>query len=374
MFGRACSGIPIKCGPTEVPRGWGSVSQGEMRVVETAGAVSPKRYGSEFKRRSNASTSVRYALEEMKFVKSIDDLRILGSKVAYKVPTIRWNSAPRKTPTVPPSVQIEPTNVCNLRCTTCPGSRTAFPRGYMDFDLFTSIVSSAAAIGVKRIHLYLRGEPTLHPRIFDMIAFIKSAGLPVHITTNGTRLTPEKSAELLRTGVNSADQLTVSILGHSKENHEAVMVGVDHDQVVDNIEQLVRLRKEMHVNGPVIETILNAPPEGQYESEDFLRFWRGTVDHARLGEISIEFKEYGTDGVERVRRDHPCNAIYERLLVAWNGQVPQCNGDFDAEVILGDLNSDSIQDVWHCDRLREVRAVHESRQLESLPMCLHCDL
>jgi radical SAM protein with 4Fe4S-binding SPASM domain len=244
----------------------------------------------------------------------------------------------------------------------------------MDMGLFRKIVSSASEIGVKRIHLYLRGESMLHPGIFEMIGFVKSNGLALHLVTNGTMLTPERSAMLLGAGVNSADQLTISFIGHSKESHEATMAGVDHDLVVRNIVELVRLRKELGVNGPVIETIFNAPPETQHEAEDFLRFWRGKVDHARLGEISIEFREYNREAVDAVTRSHPCNGIYERLLVAWNGQVPQCNGDFDCERSLGDLNSDSITEIWNCDQLQAVRRIHQEGQFEKLPMCLHCDM
>lgn len=325
-------------------------------------------------RRVNASNSIRYGLEELKFVRSLEDLRILREKVGYKLPTLRGTKASRRTPSVPPSIQIEPTNVCNLRCTTCPGARLSSPRGYMDFGLFQNIVAEASDVGVKRVHLFMRGEPTLHPRIFEMIAFIKSKGLPVHLVTNGMTLTPERSVELLEAGVNSADQLTISILGHSKERHEATMVGVDHDLVVQNIIELISLRKRLGVNGPVVETIFNAPPENQHEKEDFLRFWRGRVDHAREGDFSIEFQEYGREAVNAVTRTHPCNGIYERLLVFWNGQVPQCNGDVDGKWILGDLNEDSITEIWHCERLRAVRRIHNEWQLEKLPMCLHCDL
>ncbi len=325
-------------------------------------------------RGANTSTSARYVLEELKFIRSLRDVRIFAAKVAYKLPTLGGGMPAGGAAPVPPSVQIEPTNRCNLRCVTCPGDRTSCPKGFMDMALFERIVSEAADVGVQRIHLYLRGEPMLHPRIFDMVAFIKSKGLPVHLTTNGTLLTPERSAALLASGVTSADQLTISFLGHSKQSHEATMVGVDHDAVIANILELVRLRRQMRVNGPVIETILNAPPQTQGEGGDFLKFWRGKVDHARLGDYSIEFQEYGRDAVSAIRRTHPCNAIYERLLVFWNGVVPQCNGDFDGECPLGDLNVDSIEDIWNGERLRAVRKFHEEGRIDELPMCLHCDL
>lgn len=323
-------------------------------------------------RRPGASDSVRYGLEELKFLRSFEDLRILRAKVAYKRP--RKSGAPETGLCAPPSLFVEPTNVCNLRCTTCPSARSNSERGYMDIGLFRDIISEASEVRVKRIHLFLRGEPTLHPKIFEMIGFIKSKGLPVHLTTNGTTLSPKRSAELLGAGVNSADQLTISFIGHSKESHEATMVGVRHDLVVRNIVELLRLRKELRVNGPVIETMLNPTPETQREAEEFLRFWRGKVDHARIGGISIAFQEYKREGAGAVRRKRPCTQIHERMPVLWSGQVPQCNIDFDGDRIVGDLNRDSIMQVWNCDRLQEIRRIHQERQFEKLPDCLHCDM
>ena len=324
-------------------------------------------------RHANESSSLGYGLEELKFLRSFADARNLGAKFAYKL-ALRRSASSGRAPAVPPSIQIEPTNICNLRCTTCPGARSPYPRGFMDMGLFEKIISQASRVGVKRVHLYLRGEPLLHPGIFEMVALSKSKGLAVHLTTNGTKLTPERSAGLFASGVTSADQLTVSFLGHSKESHEATMVGVDHDLVVENIRELMRLRGRLRANGPVVEVILNAPPENQHESEDFLKFWRGKVDHARLGRISVEFQEYGRDAVNALKRTQPCNGTLERMPVFWDGKVPQCNGDFDGEWILGDLSTDLIADVWNCDRLREVRRLQREGRLDTLPGCLHCDM
>lgn len=326
------------------------------------------------KTRANASNSLGYGLEELKFLRSFADFKRLAAKVAYKWRTREGREALGRVGPVPPSLQIEPTNLCNLRCITCPGSRIETPRGYMDMGLFERILSEAASIGVKRIHLYLRGEPTLHPKIIEMIASIKAKGLAFHLVTNGTKLTPEFSRALLAAGVDNADQLTVSILGHSKASHEATMVGVDHDAVVRNVTGFMSLRKELRVNGPVVEVLFNAPPQNQHESDAFLEFWHGKVDHARLGSYSVEFQEYKRDAVNSLVRTEPCNAVIERMTVFWNGQVAQCNGDIDGDFTIGDLATDPIKEVWACERLQRVRQAHRTGQLEDFPGCLHCDL
>ena len=83
----------------------------------------------------------------------------------------------------------------------------------MDFELFQRIIDEAARVGVKRVHLYLHGEPLLHPQIVDMISYIKSRNLVVHLTTNGMLLDKEKAEAILRSGVNGADHFRISVLG-----------------------------------------------------------------------------------------------------------------------------------------------------------------
>jgi MoaA/NifB/PqqE/SkfB family radical SAM enzyme len=319
-----------------------------------------------------ASDLLRYGVEELKLIRSLDDVRSLGEKVAYKLPhPVRPYDCP---PWAPPSIEIEPTNLCNLRCVTCPGSRSIYPRGFMDMDLFRRIIGEAATIGVKRVHLFLRGEPTLHPHIFEMVAYVKDCGLPIHLTTNGMTLTPERNAQLLDAGMTQIDQVTVSFIGHSRESHEATMRGVDHEKVVANVTDLIRQRRERGLSGPIIETILNPTPENRHEWDDFHRFWKERVDHARLGGVSLSFAEYKREAVENIHRTSRCSQVYYRMPVTWDGLVPQCVMDFDGDRIVGDLKKDSIMDTWNSERMREIRRLHQERRFETLPACLHCDM
>jgi hypothetical protein len=41
---------------------------------------------------------------------------------------------------------------------------------------------------------------------------------------------------------------------------------------------------------------------------------------------------------------------------------------------VGDLRSDSIMDVWNGERMQTIRRVHQERQFEKMPLCLHCDM
>ena len=193
---------------------------------------------------------LRYGLEEIKFIRSFNDLRNFTQKLLHLKSRLSGN--PVRDTNVPLSLQIEPTNHCNINCICCPRERMERATGYMDFGLFRKIIDDASEIGVKRVHLYLHGEPLLHPRIVNMIGYIKSGGLRITIATNGMLMNKEKIEGILHSGVNSGDHFMFSILGYSKVVHEGIMRGVNHEKVKKNLLYCLEMRKLYKLNGPII--------------------------------------------------------------------------------------------------------------------------
>jgi len=65
---------------------------------------------------------------------------------------------------------LELTNYCNLRCVKCPYPQMTREKGYMDFDLFKTIINQLASWN-RGIWVSGIGESLLHPRIFDMLDY-----------------------------------------------------------------------------------------------------------------------------------------------------------------------------------------------------------
>ena len=73
---------------------------------------------------------------------------------------------------------IEPVSSCNLRCIMCFQIDDTFNSnkefmGHMDLKLFKKIIDEAESNGTKAITLASRGEPTLHPKLDEMLEFCK---------------------------------------------------------------------------------------------------------------------------------------------------------------------------------------------------------
>jgi radical SAM protein with 4Fe4S-binding SPASM domain len=316
---------------------------------------------------------LRLGFEELRLVKSLGDLRFLANKAAYGFSRATGTFA-RHT-RAPHSLQLEPTNCCNLDCICCSRARSSRTGGYMDFDLFRRIIDNAVEEGVKKIRLYLHGEPMLHPRIIDMFDYVKKAGLAVHLVTNGTLFTRDRSEAILSSGVTFADRVIFSILGFSRKVHESVMRGVDHEEVLENLLALLELRTERRLNGPVIETIFYAMPENEHEKEEFLEYWRAVVDHVQVvPRVSRQFAELNDgEGDCTLTRRKTCIYLWDRMTVFWNGDVTTCMMDLDGNHLLGNLREQSICEVWNCTRARSIREAHKRRQFEQTPLCGQCD-
>lgn len=316
---------------------------------------------------------LRYGLEEIKFIRSKSDLQTFILKLAFYMP--RFAGIYNINNPIPSCLQLEPTNVCNARCLSCSAWMSSRPRGYMKFSLFKKIIDDAAQIGVKRIRLFLHGEPLLHPQIIEMIAYLKTKGLSLNLTTNGIRLNKSCIEAILSSGVNFADQFTISVLGYSKDVHEEIMRGVNHEKVIANVLDFIEARRERRMNGPIIETIFYTMPQNEHEEVQYLNYWRGKVDHARLGGlISESFAKNNQQGVSFKPRTRTCLQIWERLTVFWNGDVTLCPEDVNGEWIFGNLDGQSINEIWNNEQFRSIKKIHKEKRFQEIPFCFQCDM
>src|SRR3954463_560406 len=90
-------------------------------------------------------------------------------------------------PAAPPTfLQIEPVGQCNLRCRMCPilfrkDGPPHGPPAFMKFETFTALLDQFPEL--DEVQLGGRGEPMMHPRFFDMVAYAAARGIP-RISTN----------------------------------------------------------------------------------------------------------------------------------------------------------------------------------------------
>lgn len=128
---------------------------------------------------------------------------------------------------------IEPTNRCNLNCSTCVRKAWDEPMGKMSDAVFARIIEGLREFSPPPTVFFGGfGEPLLHPKIISIVTEVKALGVKVELITNATLLTEDLSQELIRAGL---DRLWVSLDGATPESYADVRLGAAFHQVLENL-------------------------------------------------------------------------------------------------------------------------------------------
>lgn len=266
-------------------------------------------------------------------------------------------------------LQLETTNVCNAACVFCPYPKMERAKGRMTKALSDKILTDAAGLGdkIERITFTGLGEPLLDADLEYRIRFAKAANPKWHVDvyTNGTFLTPSRSDKLAEAGL---DTLYVSLNAVSHEKRKAIMDLDDYEKVCEQIVYAARLEK-MRV---IIKAIQTKDLMEVGEPEVFMRKWGGPMNLGGGGFLHLEGNWAGQMSNVRVVPSTACSRALMQIMVLWDGRVSLCCFDGEGKVILGDLNSQTIREVFNGSKALGIREAHNEGRRSTLPLCNNC--
>jgi pyruvate-formate lyase-activating enzyme len=152
----------------------------------------------------------------------------------------------------PVIANIDATNLCNIRCLECSvgSDEHPHPRGFMPFLVYEKILREIGH-GLYYAELFRYGEPLLNPDILKMIRLAeKKYGIMTAISSNfAMPLTDEFLRGLVESGLS---ELVVAADDIDQDLYEKYRVSGNVHTVIDNVERLVKIRKEMNSHHPNI--------------------------------------------------------------------------------------------------------------------------
>ena len=137
-------------------------------------------------------------------------------------------------------IYIEPTNTCNLNCSTCIRNIWDEPDSFMSKVTFVNILKHINEISpIPSVFFGGYGEPLNHPDIFEMINKLKNNNIKVELITNGILLTKKVAELLIDIGL---DRIWVSIDGSTPENYLDIRLGSNLPLILSHLKTLQRLK------------------------------------------------------------------------------------------------------------------------------------
>ena len=321
---------------------------------------------------------------------------------------------------------LELTNKCNFHCEFCPSDSQTRLHGFMELSLVEKIFDEISQKKiVTRVNLHLMGEPTLHPKLNEILAYAKSKNVKVDLTTNGSTLVKKKVPMLLD---NISGSIVASLMTPTKDTYKIRGdVGLSWDRYIDNFRLLIKEHLKKILRGDKLEyeivfrvmvsskdqkgaaKVLETAVGLQENYEEWSNFTetverelglatfnRQEIDSDKtfslLGDglrevsfylqknIKIQFWKAFTFANTRVddkfkleakTKAQFCPHPFKDFGILWNGDVSLCCLDYDATLKVGNIKTHSVEDVMKSTASKKLRA--SMYGLEKLhPTCVKC--
>lgn len=283
----------------------------------------------------------------------------------------------------PQFFQIETTRLCNARCPFCPSDVWDKSTPFMSDELFKKIADEIIEHRdwVKFVDLQRAGEPLLDKKIYERVAYMKENGIKfVAITTNASGLTERNARKLLDAGI---DEVMLSIDSVEKESYERLRFGLKYEQVIANIRGFFKLRDELKPDCIIRVRGVSFHDTSKEEDRREIAGWEAFWDDLRKPHDRIYMKRAHTWGNQRVVEGHspeydwvfhPCVIPFSTMHISAMGIVALCPQDYDAVHNFGDLNTQSLVEVWRGQKMAEMRRLHLTGERNQVAFCQGCRL
>ena len=270
-------------------------------------------------------------------------------------------------------VYLEITNVCNRSCAFCPKTRRA-PQ-FLAEDDFVRLLEKLRP-WTDYLYFHLMGEPLLHPKLERFLTLAGERGFRVILTTNGILLA---QAESILLSAPSLHKVNLSL--HSFEANEGV--GVE-----DYANLCAAFSARAAARGILVNLRLwngDSAARAGWNAENakildllatrFPRPWTPSRTGERLAERvyldRAEIFDWPDLDSEGENARHGCYGLRDQLGVLCDGTVVPCCLDHDGELALGNLLTETLEEILNRPRAQAILAGFRRREAVEM-LCKRC--
>ena len=265
-------------------------------------------------------------------------------------------------------IYLEISNVCNLRCGFCPGTKRE--KRFLTEAEFSALLPKLRP-WTDYLYFHLMGEPLCHPKLETFLRLAGEAGFRVILTTNGTLL--EEKREIL---LNAPALHKVNISLHAFEANDLSIPFKTY------LSRCFSFGQAVNGHFLVVYRLWNSGGAEQRNPEileamkaAFPQPWKAEPRGTRI--TSRVYLEYGDkfdwpdlsapDGGEKAF----CYGLRDQVGVLCDGTVVPCCLDHDGDIPLGNLFETSMEDILEGPRAKAIREGFSGKKAaESL--CRRC--
>lgn len=265
-------------------------------------------------------------------------------------------------------VYVEISNICNLKCSFCPGTKRQ--KRAMTEDEFSALLPKLQPF-TDFLYFHLMGEPLCHPKLYRFIELASEFGFKVILTTNGTGLAAHQQQLCNATGLHK-----VNISLHAFEANDLAM---PFDTYLSNC-----LAFGKAAEGKILVCYRlwnNGGADSQNDAilsqmhRYFPESWVKERGGIRIGQRV--YLEHG-DKFDWPDLNAPkcgnkvfCYGMRDHIGILCDGTVVPCCLDHEGDIALGNIFTQELEEIITSDR---VKAIYDGFTTGNAPeeLCRRC--
>lgn len=272
-----------------------------------------------------------------------------------------------KCDTFPKYIEFQINSVCNANCIICPYKTIShkYPHTYMSDELIEKLIVELDENRdkIERVIPYLNNEPSLDKRMVQILRRLKKNNHFIELSTNMSGFTNDISMTIIQEKL--VNELRISLFGGDNDTYHKMMPGLDFKSIVNKIDNFCRINKRF--GSPIdLKIVIILYPEIEMKAQiqlikglfpDIEIYTFGFLDRANNvknleNNKVLDIKNYN----DYLLQGCDLNRPFERLCILSNGKVILCSQDWDREVELGNVVSQSLYDIWNGDLFEKERS------------------
>lgn len=205
------------------------------------------------------------------------------------------------------------------------------PRGHMSDKLFHKLIREGKEFGIHYYQPYLNGEYFTSPKAYERLDYMEKEEVKVILFTNAELIDVDKLVKY-----KCIKHINCSLGAATKETHDRIMFNHNFEKAKTNTENLIKKAKFKITVSMVLSSV------NTNEVDLFKKIWGNRAKIGGYANYCGAKKSYKEES-SIVKR---CRKVSYTLNILWDGRANLCCFDYDGQMIFGDLNKESLKDIW----------------------------
>jgi len=288
---------------------------------------------------------------------------------------------------------IETTNYCNMTCIMCPRTELMTRKNiWIEDDTFLKVINQIEPHSKQSLdkfwdfveskygsnedepsenNFYFRvvsrcailhgyGEPLLDKKIIDRVKACAQRGIPTYFSCVPANLTLERAKEVMDAGLTvfkfSIDALDDEWQKRIRGRHN------NFDASYQTIIDIIDLKESRGYKTLLVPTMIALSEESasQKMHSRFMELWKDKNVFAYVKSQDNRWLFEEDENMEN--RSHYesqyCEYPWTSLTVMADGSVVPCTQDYDTELVLGNVNENTLEEIWNGEPYKKLRRIH----------------